>query len=288
MLFYSRAARWLGWTIFAATAGLFFGLPLVMLVLASVARQWNDVLPSQWGLGNLLSAVRGPLGRSLLTSLLTALAATAAAVALGAWGALAARSLRGTVRRILDGIYAAPVALPTVTIGLALLVTFSRPPVVLNGTPVPVILAHVILVTAYAYSSTLAGLAQLPESLEQVAFSLGGSRAYVLRRVTLPLLRPYLAAAASLSFAFSMGELGATVMVYPPGWVTAPVEVYALTNRGSVFSGAAVSVLLLGATVTALIFFSRIGRRRQSSFHSRQILTDHIPMRRRHAENRYQ
>jgi 2-aminoethylphosphonate transport system permease protein len=41
--------------------------------------------------------------------------------------------------------------------------------------------------------------------------------------VTLPLIAPYLIAAFGLSFALSMGELGATVMVYPPGWITLPV-----------------------------------------------------------------
>ena len=55
-----------------------------------------------------------------------------------------------------------------------------------------------------------------------MAESLGARPFYRLRRITLPLLVPYLAGAFSLSFALSMGELGATAMVYPPGWVTTP------------------------------------------------------------------
>jgi 2-aminoethylphosphonate transport system permease protein len=35
-----------------------------------------------------------------------------------------------------------------------------------------------------------------------------------------PLVASYLLAAFGLSFALSMGELGATVMVYPPGSAT--------------------------------------------------------------------
>jgi 2-aminoethylphosphonate transport system permease protein len=259
MLFSSRRARWLAWTAFAVLAAVVFGLPLIVLVLAAATRQWNGVLPSTFGLGSLLSAIRGSTGRALLTSLVTALVAALISVVLGSWGALAARHTRGALRRLIDGVYIAPIALPTVTVGLALLVTFSRPPLVLNGTLWLVVMAHVILIAAYTYTSILAGLARLPDTYEQVAASLGGSRLYVLGRVTLPLLRPYIAAAASLSFAFSMGELGATIMVYPPGWVTAPVEVYALTNRGSVFTGAAVSLLLLGATVTALVLLNRLG-----------------------------
>lgn len=97
-------------------------------------------------------------------------------------------------------------------------------------------MAHIILITAYTYNCIRAGLERLPDSYEQVA--------------------------ASLSSAFSMGELGATIMVYPPGWVTAPVAIYALTDRGSIFTGAAVSVLLLSVTVAVLVVLNRLGRRR--------------------------
>lgn len=261
MLFYSKGAKRLAWSVFGLLSAIFFGLPLIMLVFAAFARQWNGVFVSQWGTNHLVTALKGVSGRGLLTSLVTASVATLGAIALGTWGALAARRLKGLLRRLMDGIYIIPITLPTVTVGLALLVAFSRPPFLLNGTPELVMMAHVILITAYTYSCIRAGLARLPEDFEQVAASLGGSRSYILRRVTLPLLRPYIAAAASLSFAFSMGELGATIMVYPPGWVTAPVDIYALTNRGSIFSGAAVSVLLLGATVLALIFLDRFGHR---------------------------
>lgn len=261
MLFYTKTARRLAWSVFALLAAIFFGLPLLMLLLAALAKQWNGVLVSELGWGHLLRALQGERGRALLTSLGTAGIATLGALVLGTWGALAGRRLKGWPRRLMDGIYIIPIALPTVTVGLALLVTFSRPPFLLNGTPDLVIMAHIILITAYTYNCIRAGLERLPDAYEQVAASLGGGRAYILRRVTLPLLRPYIAAAASLSFAFSMGELGATIMVYPPGWVTAPVDIYALTDRGSIFAGAALSVLLLGATVVALLILNRLGGR---------------------------
>ena len=75
------------------------------------------------------------------------------------------------------------------------------------------------------------------------------------------MIAPYLVAALSLSFALSMGELGATVMVYPPGWVTLPVEIFALTDRGDVFKGAAVTVLLALSTLAVLVALARIPMR---------------------------
>ena len=69
--------------------------------------------------------------------------------------------------------------------------------------------------------------------------------------MTLPLIAPYLIAAFGLSFALSMGELGATVMVYPPGWVTLPVAIFGLTDRGDIFSGAALTMILIGVTLAS-------------------------------------
>jgi molybdate transport system permease protein len=56
-----------------------------------------------------------------------------------------------------------------------------------------------------------AGLRGLDERLDDAAATLGASRWYVLRRVTLPLLGPQLAAAAVLSWARALGEFGATI-----------------------------------------------------------------------------
>ena len=75
--------------------------------------------------------------------------------------------------------------------------------------------------------------------------------------VTLPLVAPYLVAAFGLSFALSMGELGATVMVYPPGWVTMPVAIFGLTDRGDIFTGAALTMILVVATLVLLIGLER-------------------------------
>jgi len=81
----------------------------------------------------------------------------------------------------------------------------------------------------------------------------GATPFYRLRRVTLPLVAPYLFAAFGLSFALSMGELGATVMVYPPGWVTLPVAIFGLTDRGDIFSGAALTIVLVAVTLALLL-----------------------------------
>jgi 2-aminoethylphosphonate transport system permease protein len=261
VLFSSRLGRCIAWVVFFALFLPVFGLPLFMVGAASVAGQWNGVLPSHLTTQHLADAVQKRAGEELVTSLVTGLVASAIALTLGTWAALAVRRLRRRGRRIAGTLFMLPIAVPSVSVGLGLLVAFSRPPLLLNGTPYIVLIAHVVLVTAFAYGSVSAGLARLPAHYEQVAASLGGRPGYVLRRVTLPLITPSLVAAAGLCFALSMGELGATIMVYPPDWVTLPVGIFALTDRGSVFDGAALTVLLLGVTIAVLLVVSRIRTR---------------------------
>jgi 2-aminoethylphosphonate transport system permease protein len=261
VLFSSRVGRWIAWAVFFALFVPVFGLPLLMVAAASVAGQWNGVLPSPLTLRHLADAVQERAGEELLTSLATGLIASVIALTLGTWAAMAARRLSRRGRRIASVVFMLPIAVPSVSVGLGLLVAFSRPPLLLNGTPYMVLIAHVVLVTAFAYGSVSAGLARLPAHYEQVAASLGGRPGYVLRRVTLPLITPSLVAAAGLCFALSMGELGATILVYPPNWVTRPVGIVTLTDRGSVFDGAALTVLLLAVTVAVLLVVSRIRTR---------------------------
>jgi 2-aminoethylphosphonate transport system permease protein len=251
----------LAWALFALLFVPVFGLPLLMVGAASVAGQWNDVLPSHLTLRHLEDAVRSNAGAELWTSLLTGVIASVVALVLGTWAALAVRGLRGRAARIASVLFLLPIAVPSVSVGLGLLVAFSRPPLLLNGTPYIVLIAHVVLVMAFAYGSVSAGLARLPAHYEQVAASLGARPAYVLVRVTLPLITPSLVAAAGLCFALSMGELGATIMVYPPDWVTLPIGIFALTDRGVVFDGAALTMLLLAVTLVVLVVVSRIRTR---------------------------
>jgi 2-aminoethylphosphonate transport system permease protein len=189
---------------------------------------------------------------ALEASLVTASAASVASLGLGLLAALGARGLSPKAQALCDLVFFAPSAVPTVSVGLALLVAFSQKPIVLNGTIGIVLIAHSLIVFPYAYGGMRAGLARLPEGLEAMAESLGAGAWARFRRITLPLLAPHLRASAALAIAVSMGELAATSMVYPPGWATLPVRIYALTNRGNVLDAAALTVTLGAATFAVL------------------------------------
>ncbi|MEU0703989.1 ABC transporter permease subunit [Streptomyces bacillaris] len=261
MLVHSRTGTWATWSAFALLSVPLFAVPLLVILAASFSTNWSGGLPSGPTVTRYTAATSGDSLQALTTSLVTAVCASVLALVLGGWAALAAGSLGRRGKRLLDALFMLPVAVPSVVVGLAVLVAFSRPPVLLNGTRWIVIIAHTVLVTAFAYQSVSAAARRLDPMYEQAAASLGASPARVLWRVRLPLLLPSLTAAAGLCFALSMGELSATMMLYPPDWTPLPVHIFAATDRGSLFTGAALAVVLMGATLLVLTAVSRIRTR---------------------------
>jgi molybdate transport system permease protein len=204
---YSGVPRWV--YVPAAAGALFIVLPLVAL---ATRVEWGQFFP----------LITSDSSRAaLLLSLRTSAAATLLCVALGVPMALvlARTSFRG--QSLLRSLVLLPLVLPPVVGGIALLYTFGRKG--LLGETIDVLgLQIAFSTTAVVIAQTFVSLPFLVVSLEGtlrtagrryeiVASTLGAPPTTVLRRVTLPLVLPGLAAGAVLSFARALGEFGATI-----------------------------------------------------------------------------
>lgn len=253
MLVHSRSGRAVAWLVFALLFIPIFGFPLVTVIVMGVATSWSSTWPHGFTLHRLTDAISGGGEVYLLTSLETALIASVVALVVGTWAALVAHHAKSRLRAGVDAAFLVPIAVPSVVVGLSVLVGFSRAPFQLNGLPLLVVIAHVVLVMAFAYSTASAALTRADPVYPQVAASLGAKPGYVLRRITLPLLTPALIAGAGLAFALSMGELSATIMVYPANYATEPVTIFQLTDKSADFlTGGAYTTVLLLTTVIVL------------------------------------
>ncbi len=179
MLVHSRAGKWATWAVFLLLFVPLFAVPLLVILAASLATHWSGAFPSGPTVERYAAATSGDSLQALTTSLVTAVTASVLALTLGGWAALAAASLRTRGKRFLDALFILPVAVPSVVVGLAVLVAYSKPPVLLNGTRWIVILAHTVLVTAFAYQSVAAAVRRLDPMYEQAAAGLGASPARV-------------------------------------------------------------------------------------------------------------
>lgn len=159
---------------------------------------------------------------ALRLSMTTSLSAAAIALVLGvplAW-VLARVEFPGS--RLVRGIVTLPLVLPPVVGGAALLFALGRRGVVggplerMTGLVLPfttwgVIIASTFVAMPFLVITVEGALRNLDQRHEGAAATLGASRWTVMRRVTLPMIRPSLVSGLVLTWARAFGEFGATV-----------------------------------------------------------------------------
>jgi len=251
-----RAAAALGWTL--AFVLLLPHLTLIVVSLVPPGTWTTEAIPPAWSLGNY-AALFSEAGRltPLLNSLWMAAVATAAAVAVALLAAhLAVRrrvALRGTIETLLSLPWAVPGTV--VAIGLATLFSVDRPLAgrwVLVGTAVILPLAYLVRSLPLTGRSLLAGYRQLDPALEEAAESLGAGPWRRLIRVTLPLLKPAIAAGASLAFITALGDFVTSVLLYTYDTRPIAIEILASLRLADVGVAAAFGVVLMAVSAIAL------------------------------------
>lgn len=129
------------------------------------------------------------------------------------------------------------------------------PGLLLSGSGFALVYAYASRFLAIAASGTEAGYAKIPRSLDDAARSLGESRAGIVVRVHLPILRPAILGAALLVFVDCMKELPATLLLRPFGYESLATYVYGEAARGTYEDGAvaALAIVLVGLLPIALL-----------------------------------
>jgi iron(III) transport system permease protein len=127
------------------------------------------------------------------------------------------------------------------------------------------ILAYAILFFPLALVCVRASVAQAPSGLEEIGRSLGQHRLAVLRRVTVPLIGPGLAAAFCLVFLSAVTELTATLILIPTGAQTLATQFWAYEQNLAYGQAApfALAIIVLAAVPSYVLgrFFDRLPSR---------------------------
>jgi molybdate transport system permease protein len=118
-----------------------------------------------------------------------------------------------------------------------------------------VVAAQAFVAMPYLVISVEAAFRQLDVRYEEAARTLGASRLCVLRRVTLPAIRPGLLAGAVLAWARALGEFGATITFagnFPGRTQTMPLAIY-LANETNPGEAVMLSVVLIAVSFAVLV-----------------------------------
>jgi iron(III) transport system permease protein len=192
-------------------------------------------------------------GGSLLRSVTYAVVGASAITALGfLTGYLVhTRALRSW--RAVDSLTVFLFALPSTVIGIGLIATWNRPSTAfIYATPAIVILGYVAQYTALSSRISVSALATIPSSMEDAAQIVGAGWIRRMACVTVPLARRGIFAGWLAAYIFCLRDTGLTMMVYPPGRETLPVRTFTLMANGSAGLIAALSVLMVVATLCPL------------------------------------
>ena len=236
-------------------------LLLTMPVVAMLARMpWSSV-PDVLGDASTRTA--------LWLSMRTSVAATALALVIGmpvAW-VLAHEDFPG--KRVVRAVCVLPMVLPPVVGGVILLYVFGRRGVV--GQPLDelfgwrfafteqaAVLAQFFVAAPFFVVVMESAFQQVDPDLVNVARVLGGRPWHVIRKVTLPLVRPSIVAGLVLTWARALGEFGATITFAgntPGRTQTLPLAIYTALETDS--DAALVLSLLLVLVSTCVLVSMR-------------------------------
>ena len=238
----------------AALATLLLVVPLAAMVAAVDWSSLNRELGS------------APLRDALRLSLLTSSVAVVVCLLLGVPLAWLLARVRFPGRSLLRALVTVPLVLPPVVAGIALRTTFGRsgflgePLLGLTGFAFPyttygVMLSHVFVALPFVVIAVEGALRAGDQEYDAAAATLGATRWYAFRRVTVPLALPGILAGAVLAWARSLGEFGATITFngnYPGTTQTMPNLIY-VARQSDQDAALALSLVMLVISIAVLV-----------------------------------
>lgn len=196
--------------------------------------------------------------QSIKNTYLYCLIAIVLIVMLGMLIAYLAVRRKSPLTNLIDTIAMFPYIIPGSVLGITLLMAFNKPPVLLAGTSIVMIISLVIRRQAYTLRSSSAILYQISPSMEEAAISLGDSQMMAFLKVTAKMMIPGVASGAILSWITLINELSSSVMLYTANTRTMSVAIYNEVIRASYGTAAALATILTATTVISLLIFFKV------------------------------
>jgi len=236
----------------------FLVIPLIALALTQT---WSSLAAIA-----RMTDVRDAIMLSIEGAFLSALCAALVGVPLAYALARTAFPGKGVIAALID----LPLAVPHTVAGIALLMvfgrqgTFGQPLQSIGlkfwGTIAGIVVAMLFVSAPYTVNAARIGFEAVDPRLEKVARSLGLGPWRTFFRITLPLARRSIMTGITLTYARSISEFGAVIILayYP---MTAPVKIYELFLRFGLEQSAAAAVLLLIVSLSLFVLLRTLAQR---------------------------
>lgn len=166
-----------------------------------------------------------PFTRSFTFSLELAAIATVLATLIGTGAALYVARSRGRLLNLVRILMIAPLPVPGILTGIALLLFFYATGFATKGWP-PMIIGHTLICLPYVFLVVSAVLVGFDPSLEEAARNLGAGPFTAFARVTLPIVKGGIISGAIFAFITSFDEFNISLLLSGVGTVPLPIQLF--------------------------------------------------------------
>ena len=244
----------------------FVVLPLVVIVWASFFANWILTFPPTgytlawyaraWSFDDFRDG--------FITSLEVGLTAMVASLVLGVPASLGLVRYRFPGREAVQTVLLSPMMVPGIVGGSALFIAFIQfedlTDIQVAGTMGGLLIAHTLLALPWTVRLVSSSLIGMDRSTEDAAASLGACRLTILRRVTLPAIRPGILAAALFSFVISFIDLEKSIFLVGPGRTTLQIALVNYLEWNLDSTVAAVATVQIAIIAAVLVIGDRYAR----------------------------
>jgi putrescine transport system permease protein len=241
----------------------FLYLPIAILVIYSFNASRLVTVWGGWSLAwyrELLAD--GAMLESAWVSVRVALLSATAATILGTLAAVAlARGGRFRGRLLFSGLVYAPLVMPEVITGLALLLLFVA--IELDRGFWTIVIAHTTVTLCFVAVVVESRLVTFDRSLEETAMDLGAPPLACFLKITLPLIWPAIASGFLLAFTLSLDDLVIASFTTGPGATTLPIRIYSEVRLGVKPEINAICTLMIAMVTLGVVAAALLNRRRE-------------------------
>ncbi|MDO9441755.1 MAG: iron ABC transporter permease [Beijerinckiaceae bacterium] len=254
------------------TAGLFLLYATLVVILPFCVLVWSSLqkyyaAPSMAALQTLsFDAYRTILnypsaGTAVWNSVVLSLGSATAVMALTAVICWIVLRTKIPGRALLDNMASAPLVMPGLVMGLAIMICYLTIGGGVYGTIWILFIAYVTRFMPYGMRYNAASMAQLHRELEESAAMAGATWFTAFRRIVLPLLKPGLIAGWIYIVIVSVRELSSSILLYSPGTEVVSIVIWELWQNGQYVELSAFGVMLIGALFVFVMVAQLLGKR---------------------------
>ena len=158
----------------------------------------------------------------------------------------------------LDGVIMVPYVMPGTVLGISLIIAFNKPPLILTGTWIILVIAYIVRKLPYTIRSSTAILQGLDRGVEEASISLGVPPMRTFFKTTGRLMMPGVLSGAILSWVTTINELSSTIVLYYGASATISVTIYSEVFTANYGTGAALASILSVSTLISLLIATKI------------------------------